>query len=285
MSRPTESAGASHGPGASAKPERLPSAAVAGVLSRVREGTPLVHCMTNIVVAGFTANVLLAVGASPAMVENEQESAEFAAVADALLMNLGTLSAERVRAMRAAVASARLAGTPWVLDPVAVGSMGFRTDFAAELIEQHPTVIRGNPSEVLSLAGAAGAGRGVDSTADAGSALLAARGLAERTGSVVAVSGAVDYITDGTTVLQVRTGHPLMTRVTGVGCALGALVAACRAVEDSALVAATAATTVLTVAGEVAAAASTGPGSFAVALLDALGSLDEATLAEHVEPA
>lgn len=285
MNRPSDPAGAGGGRGAGARAERLPAASAAGVLSRVREHTPLVHCMTNIVVAGFTANALLAVGASPAMVENEQESAEFAVVADALLVNLGTLSGERVSAMRAAVASARRAGTPWVLDPVAVGSMGFRTGFAAELIEQRPTVIRGNPSEVLSLAGAAGAGRGVDSTADAGSALLAARGLAERTRGVVAVSGAVDYITDGTTVFQVRTGHPLMTRVTGVGCVLGALVAACCAVEDSALVAATAATAVLTVAGEVAAAASTGPGSFAVALLDALGVLDEATLAAHGEAA
>jgi len=229
----------------------------------------------------FTADVLLAAGASPAMVENEQESAEFAAAADALLVNLGTLSAERARAMRAATASAQAAGTPWVLDPVAVGPLAFRTRLAADLLEQGPAVVRGNPSEVLSLAGAAGTGRGVDSTANSQDAMQAAHELAARTGCVVAVSGAVDYITDGATVLQVRTGHPLMTRVTGVGCALGALVAACCAVEESALVAATAATTVLTVAGEVAAATSTGPGSFAVALLDTLAALDETTLADH----
>ncbi|MDP9398859.1 MAG: hydroxyethylthiazole kinase, partial [Actinomycetota bacterium] len=137
---------------------------VAAILDRLRERTPLVHCMTNIVVAGFTANVLLAVGASPAMVENVDESADFAAVADALLINLGTLSQERVTAMRAAAAAASGAGTPWVLDPVAVGALAPRTRLAGDLLTHQPTVVRGNPSEVLSLAGIAGAaGRGVDS--------------------------------------------------------------------------------------------------------------------------
>lgn len=249
------------------------------VLEAVRDRGPLVHCLTNIVVAGFTANVLLAVGASPAMVENDQEAAEFAGVADALLVNLGTLSAERARAMRLAAASARQHGRPWVLDPVAVGAMAFRTGLAAELLAERPTVVRGNSSEVLSLAGAAGAGRGVDSTVGSEAAVDAARGLAARTGGVVAVSGAVDYVTDGRSTREVHTGHPLMTKVTGVGCALGALVAACCAVEPDALVAATAATTLLTVAAEEAAAVSRGPGSFAVGLLDALAALDETTLA------
>lgn len=267
------------------KTQRLPAADVAAVLTRVREQAPLVHCMTNIVVAGFTANVLLATGAAPAMVENEEESAEFAAVAGALLVNLGTLSEERVRAMRAATTSAKDAGTPWVLDPVAVGAMGFRTRMAADLLDQGPTVVRGNPSEVLSLAGAAGAGRGVDSTMDSQAAVATARDLAGRIGGVVAVSGAVDYVTDGGAVMEVRAGDALMTKVTGVGCALGALVAACCAVEESPLVAATAATAVLTVAGEVAAAGSHGPGSFAVALIDALADLDEATLAAHLDHA
>lgn len=262
----------------------LPAAEVAAVLARVRERAPLVHCMTNIVVAGFTANVLLAAGAAPAMVENEREAAEFAAVADGLLINFGTLSEEIVRAMRAASAAAREAGTPWVFDPVAVGPLVFRTRLAVDLVEQRPTVVRGNPSEVLSLAGATGTGRGVDSTAESAAAVPTARDLAARTGGVVAVSGAVDYITDGTSLLSVANGHPLMTKVTGVGCALGALVAACCAVEDSPLVAAASATTILTVAAEVAAESSTGTGSFAVGLLDALSGLDEATLTERVDP-
>jgi len=261
----------------SAAPE-MTSAQVLGVLTAVRERGPLVHCMTNIVVANFTANVLLAVGASPAMVENDEESAEFAGIADALLVNLGTLSAERARAMRLAAASAREHGKPWVLDPVAVGAMTFRTRLSAELLASRPAVVRGNASEVLSLAGAAGAGRGVDSTVGAEAAVGTARELAHRTGGVVAVSGAVDQVTDGERVLEVRTGHELMTRVTGVGCALGALVAACCAVEDDPLLAAVAATTVLTVAAEEAAAVSRRPGSFAVALVDALDALDGPTL-------
>jgi len=257
-------------------------AVVSATRSAIQIGAPLVHCITNIVVAGFTANVLLAVGASPAMIENDHEAAEFAAMAEALLVNLGTLSDERARACRAAAQSAQAVGTPWVLDPVAVGPLAYRTALATELLSFSPTVIRGNASEVLSLAGAAGAGRGVDSTASAEAALPTARELARRTGAVVAVSGKVDYITDGETVVEVRTGHPLMTQVTGVGCALGALVAAACAVEDSALAAAVSATSLLTVAAERAAAASSGPGSFAVALIDQLAGLDGATLAAGV---
>jgi hydroxyethylthiazole kinase len=217
------------------------------------------------------------------MVENSEESAEFAQVADAVLVNFGTLSPDRVTAMRAAVAAAGRAGTPWVLDPVAVGALGYRTRLAAELVTGGPAVVRGNASEILSLAGAAGAaGRGVDSTTASGDALEQAAELARRVGTVVAVSGAVDYLSDGTRVLEVHSGHPMMTRVTGVGCALGALVAACCAVESSPLIAAGAATTILTVAAEVAAAASDGPGSFAVKLLDVLYGLDAGTLRTHV---
>jgi hydroxyethylthiazole kinase len=253
------------------------------VLDELRRNGPLVHCMTNIVVAGFTANVLLAVGASPAMVENSEESAEFARICDALLVNLGTLSPDKVTAMRAAVAAAVQVGTPWVLDPVAVGALTYRTRLAAELLAGLPAVVRGNPSEILSLAGATGAaGRGVDSTVSSGDALVGATELARSAQTTVAMSGAVDYLTDGTTVLEVHTGHPVMTRVTGVGCALGALVAACCAVESSPLIASGAATTILTVAAEVAASTSSGPGSFAVGLLDALANLDAATLRAHV---
>jgi hydroxyethylthiazole kinase len=258
-------------------------AEVAAVLTAVRERHPLVHCMTNIVVAGFTANVLLAVGAAPAMVENDEEAAEFAAIADALLVNLGTLSAEVARAMRLATASAHEHQRPWVLDPVAVGAMRFRTGLAAELLESGPAVVRGNSSEVLSLAGAAGAGRGVDSTVGSEAAVDTARVLALRTGAVVAVSGAVDYLTDGTDLVQVHTGHPLMTQVTGVGCALGALVAACCGTGAPPLLAAVAATTVLTVAAEESAAVSAGPGSFAVGLIDALANLDEQTIQNRVQ--
>lgn len=245
---------------------------VAVAVGTLRERTPLVHCMTNVVVAGFTANVLLAVGASPAMVENAQESAEFAAVAGALLVNLGTLSRERDEAMRAAASSAHAHARPWVLDPVAVGALSYRTALASELVGLSPTVVRGNASEVMSLAGASAGGRGVDSTVGSEEALAGASALAGDLGCVVAVSGAVDYVTDGADVVEVPGGDVMMTRVTGVGCALGALVAAFAAVEDDALFAAAAASAVLAGAGERAAAGRRGPGSFAVALLDELGA-------------
>jgi hydroxyethylthiazole kinase len=255
--------------------------AVAVGLCAVVDGAPLVHCLTNIVVAGFTANVLLAIGASPAMVENAEESGEFAAVASSVLINLGTLSAERERAMRAAAAAAHASGTPWVLDPVAVGALAHRTAVAKELLGSHPTVVRGNGSEVMSLAGVGGAaGKGVDSAAGSADALDAARWLARSAGCVVAVSGATDFVTDGTEVVAVPGGHPLMTKVTGVGCALGAVMAGCCAVDPRPLVAAVTASAVLAAAGERASVGDPGPGTFAVRLLDAL-----AELATEVRPA
>jgi len=255
----------------------------ARVLGELRRRSPLVQCMTNTVVTGFTANVLLATGASPAMVEHASEATRLAVVADAVLVNLGTVSAQTAPVMLAAVTAAGSAGTPWVLDPVAVGVLPFRTSFATGLLKHCPTSIRGNASEVLSLAGVTGAeGRGVDSTTSSRDALDDASDLARRVGTTVAVSGPVDLITDGVTVLEVHNGNEMMTQVTGVGCALGALIAACSAVEPSPLVAAAAATTILTVAAEVAAIGSPGPGTFGVRLLDALHTLDAATLHAHV---
>ncbi|WP_139979525.1 hydroxyethylthiazole kinase [Nocardioides litoris] len=245
---------------------------VGEVVEAVRAAAPLVHCMTNSVVTGFTANVLLAAGAAPAMVDAEEESGVLAAVAGALLVNLGTVDEPRARGMRVAVAAARDAGVPWVLDPVAIGALPLRTALAAELVARGPAVVRGNASEVAALAGGAG-GRGVDSLESPDDVADVARDLAGSTPTVVATSGPVDLLTDGRRVVRVDAGHPLLTRVTGVGCALGALVAACAAVTDDRLVAAAAATTWVCLAGERAAAGASGPGSFAVALLDHLASL------------
>jgi len=244
-------------------------------LHAVVEGSPLVHCLTNIVVAGFTANVLLAIGASPAMVENAEESADFAAIAGGVLVNLGTLSAEREQAMTSAAASAHKAGRPWVLDPVAVGALAHRTAFAADLLDHAPTVIRGNASEIASLAGMAGAaGRGVDSSVASDQVIGPAKALASSSGAVVAVSGAVDYVTDGARVVDVPGGDILMTRVTGVGCALGAMMAAFAAVVDDPLEATVDASAVLAEAGALAARGPRpGPGTYAVRLIDTLADL------------
>jgi hydroxyethylthiazole kinase len=241
--------------------------------ARLRARAPLVHCLTNFVAAGFTANVLLAVGASPAMVIAEQEAADFAARADAVLINLGTITAASAEAMEQAASAAAEAETPWVLDPVAVGVLAFRTEVAASLLRHRPAVIRGNASETLAVAGAEGGGKGVDSTASSSAAVSAARALAERTGAVVAVSGATDYVTDGAALVEIAGGDPIMTRVVGTGCALGALIAAFLGAGVPRLRAATAASAVFAHAAERAVEQSRGPGSFAVAFLDELSSV------------
>lgn len=248
------------------------------ILERIRTRHPLVHCLTNHVVKNFTANVLLAVGAAPAMVEHADEAAEFAAMADALLINIGTLDEPQIAAIRRAIPSANQAHKPWILDPVAVGPLTVRTNFAREIITQRPAIIRGNASEIIALAGQAGRGRGVDSGDPAETALAAARPLAALTKGAVLVTGPIDYATDGTKTIACSNGHPLMTRVTGVGCAQGAITAACAAVADSPLAAAVAAATLMAVAGDLAARVSQRPGTFATALLDALDQLDSATL-------
>lgn len=251
------------------------AAAVCRTLASIRSRGPLIHNITNVVVANVTANALLAIGASPAMVQAEEEVAEFARLADALVVNLGTVTAERAAAMRLAVAAAGEAGTPWVLDPVAVGAIAFRTRLAEELVGSRPAAIRGNASEILSLAGMGGAGRGVDSTALSDSAREAARQLAGRTGAAVAVTGPIDYVTNGAREIAIRNGHPMMTRITGSGCTATALLGACLAVEADAVAASAHALVLLGVAGEIAAERARGPGSLQVELLDALYQLDD----------
>ena len=242
-------------------------------LDRVRAEGPLVHCLTNDVVVNFTANALLAVGAAPAMVDIPEESGIFAGVAGGLLVNLGTPHAEQRAAVEVAVAAAGEAGTPWVLDPVAIGVLPVRTELAHRLRDARPTIVRGNASEVLALAGAGAGGRGVDALDEVDAAASVATELATSSGAVVAVSGPVDLVTDGTRTARVANGDVLLTKVTGGGCALGAVMAAFTAVEDDAFVATVAAATTYTVAAELASERAEGPGSFAVAFLDALASV------------
>lgn len=261
----------------------------ATLLGVLRETPPLTHCITNTVVTGFTANVLLALGAAPAMVDIVDEAGMFAGIASGMLINLGTPTPEHRAASVEAVAGATASGTPWVLDPVAIGALPVRTLLAHRLVEQRPTAIRGNASEILALAGLSAGGRGVDATDSTDSAADAARTLARSTGGVVAVSGPIDLVTDGERVLRLSNGHELLTRVTGGGCALGAVMAAflgaARATEHDALTAVASASLVYTIAAEHAAAGSAGPGSFAVALLDALAAVgsDDIRVGARVE--
>lgn len=258
----------------------MPTTHAATLLNDLRGTAPLVHCITNSVVTTFTANALLAIGAAPAMVDIVGESEMFAGVAGGLLVNLGTCSPEQVAASEEAVTGANNAGTPWVLDPVAIGALPIRTALAGRLAPRSPYAVRGNASEIIALAGAGSGGKGVESTDTTHAAAPVALELASSLGTVVAVSGPEDLITDGERVLRVANGDELLTRVTGGGCALGAIIASFAAVQRggsghgvSPLDAVAAAHTVYGIAAERAAAGAAGPGSFAVRLLDELYTL------------
>ncbi len=252
---------------------------VARTLQAVREQAPLVHSITNYVSMDVTANALLAAGAAPAMVHAEEEVEHFVGIASALVINIGTLSPPWVRAMERAARRAVELGTPWVLDPVGAGATPYRTRTAGDLAGLAPTVIRGNASEILALAGTGAGARGVDSVHASGDAAGVAASLAQRIGCVVVVTGAIDYVTDGYRMVAVANGHPLMTRVTALGCTASALVGAFLAVQSDAVVASAHALAVLAVAGEVAADGAEGPGSLRVRLLDALHTLGPEKLA------
>ncbi len=245
----------------------------AHTLKHFRALSPLTHCMTNDVVQTFTANTLLALGASPAMVIDPVEARPFAAIANALLVNVGTLTASRADAMRAAVESAYDAKTPWTLDPVAVGAGISSAILLGSLVPAPGGNTRqrlGNPA----LSGMALGGRGVDTTEAALAALPAAQALARQIDCIVVVTGEVDYVTNGQRTLSIPGGDPLMTRIVGTGCALSAVVAASCALPGAALDNVASACCWMKLAGQAAAERSEGPGSFIPAFLDALYHLD-----------
>ncbi|MEM7498798.1 MAG: hydroxyethylthiazole kinase [Pseudomonadota bacterium] len=262
-------------------PERL-----AAALDTMRSAAPLVHNITNYVAMNLQANVLLAAGASPAMIHAREEAAEFAAIASALTINIGTLEPAWLDAMLWSAEAARDAGRPWVLDPVAVGATTYRRQAGGVLLARRPRAIRANASEVIALAGigqpsADGGGRGVDATDGVAAAEEAARDLARRSGAVVAVTGAEDYVTDGTRAVLVHGGDPMMPRVTAMGCSLSGLCGAFLAAVDDPFDAVTAACALFAVAGARAGCAAAGPGSFQMAFLDQLHMIAPEDLADE----
>jgi len=251
-------------------------------LQEVRDKAPLVHNITNFVVMNNTANALLAIGASPVMAHAVEEVAEMSALASALVINIGTLSQEWIEAMALAMDAAKNHGVPIVFDPVGAGATGFRTRTCLSLLDQTaPTVIRGNASEIMALAGDCVQTKGVDSSAAASEAENAALALAEKYACVVSVSGAVDLITDGDRSAQVRNGHPLMPKVTGLGCTASALVGAFCAINNDALTATGHAMATMGICGELAAAQAAGPGTLQVHLIDAFYSLNKEQIEAH----
>lgn len=249
----------------------------------LREQRPLVQCTTNYVSMDIAANLLNAAGASPAMVHDAHEASEFAAISSAVVINIGTLSPPWVDGMTTAVKTAREQRIPWVLDPVAVGATSYRQETVQALLQHKPTVIRGNPSEIRSLALSSAEGRGVDSESTSAAALQAANDLARSTGAIVAVTGEEDLVTDGERTLFVRGGDSRMPMITALGCAVSALVGACCGVEPDPLAASATALAMVAAAGERAGANAEGPGSLRWRLLDELSTLSPEALAGRVE--
>lgn len=239
-------------------------------IEKIRAQAPLVHNITNYVVMNTTANALLAIGASPVMAHAADEVEEMVSLSGALVINIGTLSPDWIEAMLCAARKAKELGRPVVFDPVGAGATTYRTGVAREILEEvSPEIIRGNASEILALAGCQASTKGVDSTAASDSALDAARGLNQRYGSVVSVSGQIDHVIDKTRVARVINGHPMMTRVTGMGCCASALSGAFACVNEPFL-AASMAMALMGIAGELAADKSDGPGSLQLHFLDVL---------------
>ena len=253
-------------------------------LRAVRDTRPLIHCITNYVTVNDVANALLAIGASPVMADEHADAIDIAGLATGMVINIGTLNSRTIPAMFAAGAIARDLGHPIVLDPVGAGASALRTQTAVDLCEQlHPAVIRGNMSEVKALVGASASTHGVDVNAvDAVSedtldqAVDFARTVAETYDTIVAVTGAIDIVSNGEIAFVLRAGRAEMGLITGTGCMLSAITAAFVASNPDDLVTATAgAALAMGLAGETGweQAAGRGTGSYRVAIIDALSTM------------
>jgi len=248
-------------------------------LQAIRNSSPLIHNITNYVVMETTANALLAIGASPVMAHAVDEMDELIALANCLVINIGTLSPPWIKGMLRALKAAKEKGIPVVLDPVGAGATSYRTETSHALLDLGAvSVIRGNASEIASLCGSHGGTRGVDSLLCPIDCQSQAKILAEKSDAVVWMSGPTDIVTDGHTIVFIENGHPLMTKVTGMGCTASAVTGAFLAVNPDPLLASAHAAIAIGIAGEIAAENASGPGSFKLLFIDALHSLSLNTL-------
>jgi hydroxyethylthiazole kinase len=248
-------------------------------LGVIRERKPLVHNITNYVVMNETANAILALGALPVMAHAKEEVREMVGFAGALVLNIGTLSEDWIEAMLLAGAEANARGIPVVLDPVGVGATKYRTETAKRILDTlDVAVLRGNAGEVATLVGVEAEVRGVESVGGGGDPAALAQEAARTLGVVASVTGAVDHVSDGERSAAVSNGHPLLASITGTGCMSTAMTGSFLAGKDDPFEAAVEALVAFGVAGEDAAVGANGPGSFHVALYDALAALDPASL-------
>jgi hydroxyethylthiazole kinase len=252
-------------------------------LADLRQQAPVVHNITNYVVMNSTANALLAIGASPVMAHAEEEMADMVGIASALVLNIGTLSKEWIKSMFKAAEAAAKRGIPIVIDPVGAGATPFRTATVQSLVAAvKPAIIRGNASEIMAVYGGGAKTKGVDSSEASRDAVSAAKALNSSSGAVVCISGATDYIVSGNEIHKIANGHPMMTRVTGLGCTATALCGAFAAVNRNYAQAAAQAMVVMGIAGEMAAEGAQGPGSLQLRFLDALYQLDRGAIEQRI---
>ena len=253
-------------------------------LETLREKKPLIHNITNFVVMNYTANALLACGASPVMAHAAEEVEEMVSLAGALVLNIGTLTPPWIDSMLKAGKRANDLKIPIVLDPVGSGATKLRTESSKKLIDElEISVIRGNASEVLSLARKGSATKGVDSIHSVDEAADTAIELSNELDTTIAITGEVDLVTYGGRICMVHNGHPLMGYVTGTGCTASAIIGAFLAVDREPVDAATTALAYFGLTGEKAAIPSEAPGSFQIAILDALYTIDGKQLRERAK--
>jgi hydroxyethylthiazole kinase len=249
------------------------------VLQRVRAASPVVHHLTNWVTIYDCANVVKVLGASPVMAHAPEEVAQMTGQAQALVLNIGTLTVDLVEAMKIAAQAANAKGIPVVLDACGAGATDLRDRKSFELLEAaRIDVIKGNASEIARLGGEAVRTRGVDAAEVAADLREVAGNLAFQRGCTVVVTGPEDIVAEGASVYLVRNGHPMMARVVGTGCMAASVIGAFAAVEQDLAYAAACGLVCFGVAAECAAQGSLGPGSFKECLYDYLYHLDEETI-------
>ena len=266
---------------------------------KLRKESPLVHCITNTVTVNDCANAVLAIGASPIMANEPLEAEEMVTIVNSLLINIGTLNQKQIEAMKIAAETADKLGKSYVLDPVGIGVSNIRNQTSLDLIKSNPTIIRGNLSEIKTLANLIGIleecsqAKGVDvaegdvldnDTLESNAIIV--KNIAEKLNTIIAVSGPIDIISDGKEVYAIENGHRMMSQITGSGCMLGCILAAYNAIATP-LTAAITATAVLGISGEIAAQTTIinkkGTGTFRSEMINELSKIDDQTVQDYIK--
>lgn len=268
------------------------------LIEKLRQESPLTHCITNVVTVRDCANAVLAVGGSPIMANAPEEAEEIVSIANSLVINIGTLTEEQIETMKKSAKQAAKMEKPFVLDPVGIGISKIRNETPIDIIkESKPAIIRGNLSEIKAIAMFYGildectTAKGVDvadtdiiseDTLEINAQIV--KNIAEKLDTTIAVSGPIDIVSNGKEVYALKNGNPMMANITGTGCMLGCIMGAYAAIDDS-LLAAITATTVMSIAGEIAAKTATdnnqGTGSFGTYLIDELSKMNPETFKEY----